>query len=159
MSVMKWMRTCSLAVVLASAGACSHARKSARVGDAGASDSGVTRTPTSGRTDVTTGTKPPLLIQLAPESSRVERGSVVTLTLRGSGFQSTETPGNTVEIGPVLLNGVSADSGGRIIRVVIPDRVVSPGEAPPRRLLPGDYSVIVSTPAGKSNALTFRVLP
>lgn len=153
-------RLTALTFVVAFSIACARTGAGGRMGEQSTTDSVTVRAPgPSTSTDSTTGIARPILTQLVPESARVERGSAVTLTIMGRDFHTGRNPENSVEVGPIVLNGVVAEEGGRVIRVVIPDRIVSAGEAPPRRLLPGDYLVSVSTSVGKSNALSFRVLP
>ncbi|MBV6522019.1 MAG: hypothetical protein MNPFHGCM_02163 [Gemmatimonadaceae bacterium] len=97
--------------------------------------------------------------ELVPDSAAVPRNSVVEVLIRGSGFEPG-TPGrNVVELGPVRLTAVPANETGTEIRFVIPDRVTGQSEAPPRPLMPGSYPVRVTTAAGVSNSISFKVLP
>lgn len=101
----------------------------------------------------------PRLLHIVPESTRVERNAVIRLTLTGEHFDQNGAGSNTVDIGPIHLTGVPSSHGGRLIEVVLPDRIPSQVEAPPRPILPGTYDVSVSTASGTSNALPLRVLP
>jgi len=144
-------------VLLAS---CNRTARPASVGGASDVDSvvvGVSAAPDTSRASQETA--PPTLSRIVPASARIERSSVVTMTIEGLRFDRGRNGRNTVEIGPIRLSGVPSDTLGRIIQVVVPERIPADGEAPPRRLLPGDYPVTVSTPAGKSNVIQFRVLP
>lgn len=64
---------------------------------------------------------------------------------------------NTVVIGALTLRGLRSDSGGTLLRFIVPDRVPSGGEAPPMLWLPGDYTVTVAHAAGKSRAVSLVV--
>jgi hypothetical protein len=99
----------------------------------------------------------PTIDALRPDSVFVAPGSVVEVVVRGRGF-APGTPGrNTVHLGPVTLTGVPASTDGREIRVVVPDRIPSRGEAAPLPLETGRYDVRVETSAGTSNAMVVRV--
>lgn len=119
----------------------------------------VVRPPDSARSPARTPAALPVLQRITPESARVVANAVLEIRLDGSGFELGPQGANDVEVGPVRLRQVPANSAGRQLQFVLPDRVPESGEAPPRRLFPGDYPVTVTTRAGKSNALSFRVLP
>ena len=63
-----------------------------------------------------------------------------------------------VRFDPVNIPDLPSTDGTEII-VNIPKQMPSRGEVPPLVLAPGNYSVTVTTPAGTSNALTFRLTP
>lgn len=107
----------------------------------------------------TTASATPHIDAVIPDSVSVQRNSVKEVVIRGSGFAAGAPGRNTVTIGPLRLTQVPANAAGTEIRVVIPDRVVSQSEAPPRPLLPGAYPVTVENSAGTSNAVNVRILP
>jgi hypothetical protein len=100
----------------------------------------------------------PRIVSLAPDSVAVLRGPLVEVVIRGEGFEVGGNPGNTVQIGPVLLQGVPANDSGTVIRVVIPHEYSSGREAPPHRMMPGRYDVTVRTRAGTSNVVKVKVV-
>ena len=103
------------------------------------------------------GAASPTIDSLRPDSVFVAPGAVVEVVVQGHGF-APGTPGrNTVRFGPAKLTNVPASDDGRVIRVVVPDRVPSGGEAAPLPLETGRYDVRVETPAGTSNAVVVRV--
>jgi hypothetical protein len=94
---------------------------------------------------------------LRPDSVFVAPGAVVEIVVHGHGF-APGTPGrNTVRFGAVKLTDVPASDDGREIRVIVPDRVPSGGEAAPLPLETGRYDIRVETAAGTSNAMVVRV--
>lgn len=99
----------------------------------------------------------PELERLSPDSVFVAPGSVVAVTLIGSGFQRGAAGDNTVHFGRSAIRGVSANYDGTRIAFVVPDAIDSGGEAPPVRVITGSYPVQVETPFGKSNVLMLRV--
>lgn len=103
------------------------------------------------------GATPPTIDSLRPDSVFVAPGAVVEIVVQGRGFVPG-TPGqNTVRFGPVRLTNVPASDDGRVIRVVVPDRVPSGGEAAPLPLETGRYDIRVETSAGTSNTMVVRV--
>jgi hypothetical protein len=104
---------------------------------------------------VTTG--PPVIQSAHPDSVFVPRGSVVEVTLSGTGFVPGKPGQNTVHFNSTALRQVPADSDGRHIVFVIPDMISQGGEAPPSALPAGRYSISVETTSGKSNVVTIRV--
>jgi hypothetical protein len=99
----------------------------------------------------------PTIDSLRPDSVFVAPGAVVEVLVQGRGF-APGTPGrNTVRFGTVRLTNVPASDDGRLIRVVVPDRVPSGGDAAPLPLEPGRYDIRVETSAGTSNAMVVRV--
>jgi hypothetical protein len=99
----------------------------------------------------------PTIDALRPDSVFVAPGAVVEIVVQGRGF-APGTPGrNTVRFGSVMLTNVPASDDGRVIRVVVPDRVPSGGDAAPLPLETGRYDIRVETSAGTSNAVVVRV--
>lgn len=99
----------------------------------------------------------PTIDSLRPDSVLVGPGAVVEIVLQGRGFVPG-TPGrNTVRFGTVTLTNVPASDDGRVIRVVVPDRVPSGGDAAPLPLETGRYDIRVETSAGTSNTMVVRV--
>ena len=107
---------------------------------------------TRGRTD-----ELPVLAMMRPDSVVVAPGSVVEVTVTGSGFRQGSPGENTVWFGSSMLRGVTSSDEGRRITFVVPDAMDSGGEAPPARLITGTYPVQVETATGKSNVLMLRV--
>lgn len=107
---------------------------------------------TRGRTD-----ELPMLAMMRPDSVVVAPGSVVEVTVTGSGFRQGSPGENTVWFGSSMLRGVTSSDEGRRITFVVPDAMDSGGEAPPARLITGTYPVQVETATGKSNVLMLRV--
>ena len=105
-----------------------------------------------GRTD-----ELPMLATMRPDSVVVAPGSVVEVTVTGSGFRQGLPGENTVWFGSSMLRGVTSSDEGRRITFVVPDAMDSGGEAPPARLITGTYPVQVETATGKSNVLMLRV--
>ena len=100
----------------------------------------------------------PALDRISPDSVFVAPGSVVAVTLIGSGFEVGSTANNIVHFGPSAIRGVSANYDGTRIAFVVPDAMESGGEAPPARVITGSYPVQVETKFGKSNVLMLRVV-
>ena len=99
----------------------------------------------------------PAIESLRPDSVFVAPGAVVEIVVQGHGFVPG-TPGrNTVRFGTAKITNVPASDDGRVIRVVVPDRVPSGGEAAPLPLETGRYDIRVETSAGTSNAMVVRV--
>jgi hypothetical protein len=99
--------------------------------------------------------KPPVLAAIEPSLGPAGAAYPVRVTLRGSGFVEA---GNVVRFGPVTIPGLPSPDGSRItfdVPKVVPNR----GEVPPIVLNAGDYSVSVTTPAGASNSLMFKLTP
>jgi hypothetical protein len=98
---------------------------------------------------------PPVLAAIEPSLGPAGASYPVRVTLRGAGFLEA---GNIVRFGPVTIPGLSSPDGSRIT-FDIPKLVPSRGEVPPIVLSAGDYPVSVTTPAGVSNSLTFKLTP
>jgi hypothetical protein len=97
--------------------------------------------------------QPPTLIDIVPASGPAGEAYPLQATIRGTGFLPS---GNVVEFGPVKIPDLPSASGVRIT-FPVPKLVPSRGEVPPMVLPEGDYRVTVTTSAGTSNALTFRL--
>jgi hypothetical protein len=100
---------------------------------------------------------PPVIDSARPDSVLLPYGGVVEVTLSGTGFVPGKPGQNTVHFNGTALRQVPASSDGRRIVFVVPDIVSHGGEAPPRPLWVGRYSVSVETISGTSNAVTIRV--
>jgi hypothetical protein len=100
-------------------------------------------------------TKPPVLAAIEPSIGPAGAAYPVRVMLRGSGFLEA---GNVVRFGPVTMPGLPSPDGSRIT-FDIPKLVPSRGEVPPMVLSAGDYPVSVTTPAGASNSLMFKLTP
>ncbi len=101
----------------------------------------------------------PRLTLLVPDSAQVPMRSLVEVVVRGSGFSPGPSGANDVVLGPFRAYRVPANDAGTELRFIVPDRLPDPPASGPRPLLPGNYSLTVSTAAGTSNALSFRVIP
>jgi hypothetical protein len=99
----------------------------------------------------------PAIESLRPDSVFVAPGAVVEIVVNGRGFVPGSPGRNTVRFGTVRLTNVPASDDGRVIRVVVPDRVPSGGDAAPLPLETGRYDIRVETSAGTSNAMAVRV--
>ncbi|MEP6730647.1 MAG: hypothetical protein ABJE10_08410 [bacterium] len=99
----------------------------------------------------------PVIERLSPDSVIVAPGSVIEITVIGSGFHRGAESGNTVRFAQSTLRGVRANADGTRIVFVVPDALDSGGEAPPSRVITGSYPVQVETASGKSNVLMLKV--
>ena len=99
----------------------------------------------------------PVLHAVRPDSVLVAPGSVVAVTIVGSGFRRGSPGENTVWFGSTAMRGVESSEDGHRITFVVPDAMDSGGAAPPARLIPGAYPVQVETATGKSNVLMLQV--
>ncbi len=97
----------------------------------------------------------PRIESLSPANGSVADGSIISVLVTGSGFDSL----NTVHFGRLELRQIPRISETTLRFVVplddsqLPDR----GEAPPQALAEGPYTVTVSTSRGRSNVLTFTL--
>lgn len=99
----------------------------------------------------------PYIDSVRPDSVMLAPGAVVEVVVSGRGF-APGTPGrNTIQLGEATITGVPASADGKEIRVVIPDRVPTRGEAAPLPLEAGRYNLRVQTAAGMSNAVAMRI--
>ena len=102
-------------------------------------------------------TSTPTIESLRPDSVFVAPGAIVEIVVQGHDFAPGKPGRNTVRFGAVKLTDVPASDDGREIRVVVPERVPSGGEAAPRLLETGRYDIRVETAAGTSNVMVVRV--
>ena len=96
----------------------------------------------------------PVITRLEPSSGRVGRSYPIQLQIHGRGFQET---GNVVTFGTVSIPDLPSADGGTRIAVSVPKVIPSTGEVPPFVLLPGEYSVTVTTSGGASNSAIFTL--
>ena len=96
----------------------------------------------------------PVISRLEPSSGLIGRSYPIRLTVWGSGFKAT---GNVVEFGPVTVEDLPSSDGGRRITLSVPKVIPGIGEVPPFVLLPGEYSVTVTTTDGTSAPVTFTL--
>jgi hypothetical protein len=124
---------------------------------AAASCAPVQSQPKQVRADKAVTTSLPVIESARPDSVVMPYGSVVEVTLSGSGFIPGKPGQNTVHFNGAVMRQVPATSDGRQIVFAIPDKISHGGEAPPAALRAGSYSVSVETLSGTSNAVTIRV--
>ena len=98
----------------------------------------------------------PTIESIRPDSVVVPRGAVVEVVVLGRGFVPGPVGFNTIQFDGVRLTDVPANAAGTELRFAVPDVVVG-GEAPPRPLETGTYSLRVATQRGTSNSMTIRV--
>ena len=96
----------------------------------------------------------PVITRLEPSSGRVGRSYPIQLQIHGLRFQET---GNVVDFGSVTNRAVASTQGGTRITIAVPKVIPSTGEVPPFVLLPGEYSVTVTTSAGTSSSALFTL--
>ena len=100
----------------------------------------------------------PIISAVRPDSAVLRDGSVATVTLMGSGFDSSqEAPSNTVLFDAMSVASVRANNDGTAIRFTVPSEWRT-GEAPARAIEQGNYTVRVRTSRGTSNAASLRVI-
>lgn len=96
----------------------------------------------------------PVITRLEPSRGPVGQSYPIRLTVWGSGFKETD---NVVEFGPVVVEDLPSNDGGRRISLAVPKVIPGTGEVPPFVLLPGEYSVTVTTADGTSAPVTFTL--
>ena len=96
----------------------------------------------------------PVITRLEPSRGPVGQSYPIRLTVWGSGFKATA---NVVEFGPVTVGDLPSNDGGRRITLSVPKVIPGTGEVPPFVLLPGEYSVTVTTADGTSAPVTFTL--
>lgn len=96
----------------------------------------------------------PSLFRLVPDSGRAGVDYPVRIVLEGRDFAAT---GNIVTFGGIPSHPLESTENGTRITYLIPKEIPSVGEVPPEILLPGEYPVTVTTPAGTSKALPFTL--
>ncbi|MGQ0648666.1 MAG: hypothetical protein ACT4P7_13970 [Gemmatimonadaceae bacterium] len=108
----------------------------------------------------------PTLASLQPDTIALGQQAVPTLIIRGSGFVPGDggpggfaSGGNTVRVGPAVVEGVASDAGGRTLRFALALTYTdTTATGRPAAFLPGRYAVTVVTPKGTSNALTLTMI-
>jgi len=96
----------------------------------------------------------PIISSLAPDTVSVAPGESPEFTIMGAGFLMAPT--NTVVIGPVRVTQIASKDGSSL-RVSLPDRIVSGGEAPPSDWSSGKYPIVVSNSSGQSDTAWIRI--
>jgi len=97
---------------------------------------------------------PVAVASVTPSTVTIRAGEPTELVIRGTGFDATD---NAVTLGPVTLTAVPSTDQGTRISVVVPDRVVGRGGAPPLLWVGGAYPLTVTTPRGTSAPITVTV--
>ena len=96
----------------------------------------------------------PSLTAVRPDSGPAGTAYPIEITIEGLGFSDSL---NVVTFGPVTVRDVRSRELRTRIVMYLPKETPSPGEVPPSPLLPGPYQLRVTTPAGTSNPITFRL--
>ncbi len=96
----------------------------------------------------------PVITRLEPPRGPIGQSYPIRLTVFGSGFEAT---GNVVEFGPVTVEDLPSNDGGRRITLSVPKVIPGTGEVPRFVLPPGEYSVTVTTADGTSAPVTFTL--
>jgi len=96
----------------------------------------------------------PVITALVPSEAPAGPDFPVDAVIVGTGFADA---GNVVRFGPVSLPDLRSTDGGTRIRFPVPKELPATGEAPPLVLPPGEYEVTVTTAAGTSNVMRFRL--
>jgi len=96
----------------------------------------------------------PVITRLEPSRGPIGQSYPIRLSVWGSGFKAT---GNVVEFGPVTVEDLPSNDGGRRITLSVPKVLPGTGEVPPFVLPPGEYSVTVTTTDGTSAPVTFTL--
>lgn len=96
----------------------------------------------------------PVITRLEPQRGLIGQSYPIQLSVWGSGFKAT---GNVVDFGPVTVEDLPSNDGGTRITLSVPKVIPGTGEAPPFVLLPGEYSVTVTTADGTSAPVTFTL--
>ncbi len=97
---------------------------------------------------------PVAVASVTPSTVTIRAGEPTELVIRGTGFDAAD---NAVTLGPVTLTAVPSTDQGTRISVVVPDRVVGRGGAPPLLWVGGAYPLTVTTPRGTSAPITVTV--
>jgi hypothetical protein len=96
----------------------------------------------------------PTIERVRPDSGPAGPAYPIEVTIDGRNFSDTA---NVIVFGAVTLRGVPSRNLGTRIVIFIPKEMPSQGEVPPSPLLAGAYDIRVTTAAGTSNAVTFRL--
>jgi len=100
----------------------------------------------------------PRLHSVAPDSIELLAGNVTEIDLHGAGFDTSRAaPGNSVQIGSLLLRAVPSDLQGTVIHVVVPATIAGTTEAAPSRWPAGRYPVSVTTRVGTSDTVMLTI--
>lgn len=97
---------------------------------------------------------PPVITALVPAEGPAGPDAPLDVEIVGTGFADE---GNVVRFGPVSIPDLRSTDGGTRIRFPVPKELPGTGEAPPMVLPPGEYEVTVTTAAGTSNVMRFRL--
>ena len=108
----------------------------------------------------------PVLTRVQPDTIAIGQGAIPTLTLTGTGFvvgggrMDTPVPGgNTVHVGPAVMNGVDGNATGTTLRFALPLTYTdTASRGRPSGFGPGRYTVTVVTPLGTSNSLSLTMI-
>lgn len=95
-----------------------------------------------------------MITALEPDAAPAGPAHPLDAVIVGTGFAPA---GNVVRFGPVRIPDLRSTDGGTRIRFPVPKELPATGEAPPMMLPPGDYEVSVTTAAGTSNVIRFRL--
>ena len=107
------------------------------------------------RAAATVAAAPPVITALVPAEGPAGPASPLDVVIVGTGFADA---GNVVRFGPVSIPDLRSTDGGTRIRFPVPKELPATGEAPPLVLPPGEYEVTVTTAAGTSNVMRFRLI-
>jgi len=97
----------------------------------------------------------PSLSRLSPDSGPAGPAYPLQVTISGANFAPKD---NVVQFGPMRLESLPSDDGQTIV-FQVPKVMRARSEAPPLVFTAGDYEVSVTTSAGTSNSLNFRLTP
>jgi hypothetical protein len=97
----------------------------------------------------------PVISMVRPDSGPAGTAYPIEVTIEGRDFADSA---NIVAFGPVTIRDVPSRASRTRIVMYLPKEIPSSGEVPPAPLPPGSYEIRVTTPAGPSNTVTFRLL-
>ena len=98
-------------------------------------------------------TAAPVLERLDPATTAIVPGGVAQVMIHGRGFTST---GNVLMFGSAVLGDLPS-SDGSTLRLLVPNAWPSSGEAPPRVIDAGVYSIRVRNTRGLSNSISLTL--
>ncbi len=96
----------------------------------------------------------PVLEKVEPSTAEIVPGGVAEVIIRGQGFTPT---GNVVMLGSAVL-GELRSTDGTTLRLLVPNAWPSSGEAPPRVIETGDYSLQIRNTRGVSNTILLTLV-
>ena len=96
----------------------------------------------------------PVIDALEPASGQAGVAYPVRVIIRGRGFLDSS---NVVTFGGISIPDRPSTVGGTEIVFSAPKQRPATREVRPMALMPGDYEVTVTTPAGTSNAVIFTL--